>query len=69
VLALKAARARGARLTLVAPPARVRRMLAVTGLDTVFELGETFGSFGRSDRSGCSDVLYASEPPTSALAV
>lgn len=38
VLALRAARDRGLRLILVAPPPRVERMLSVTRLDTVFEL-------------------------------
>ena len=38
VLALRAARDRGLRLRLVAPPPRVERMLSVTRLDTVFEL-------------------------------
>ncbi|OFW03888.1 MAG: hypothetical protein A3I61_07540 [Acidobacteria bacterium RIFCSPLOWO2_02_FULL_68_18] len=58
VLALRAARERGARLTLVAPPARVRRMLAITRLDTVFELCgseaelRTFGRWKRSQPFG-----------------
>lgn len=38
VLALAAARARGRRLTFVAPPPRVQRLLALTRLDTVFEV-------------------------------
>jgi anti-sigma B factor antagonist len=38
VLALRAAREHGGRLTLVAPLPRVRRMLAVTRLDTVFDV-------------------------------
>lgn len=38
VAALHAARDRGARLTFVAPPPRVRRLLSVTQLDTVFDL-------------------------------
>jgi anti-anti-sigma factor len=37
-LALHAARDRGGRLTLVAPPPRVQRLLSITRLDTVFEL-------------------------------
>ena len=41
VMALRAARVCGGRLALVAPPPRVRRMLAVTRLDTVFEVCAT----------------------------
>jgi anti-sigma B factor antagonist len=41
VVAMKTLRLHGGRLTLVAPPARVARMLAVTGLDTVFERCDT----------------------------
>ena len=62
VLARQAARDRGAQLTLVAPPPRVRRLLSVTRLDTVFDVYGSeaalcpafgpFGSFERSDRSG-----------------
>lgn len=38
VAALRAARAHGGRLALVAPPPRVQRLLSITRLDTVFEL-------------------------------
>ena len=41
VLALQTVRGHGGRLTLVAPPARVARMLSVTRLDTIFERYET----------------------------
>jgi anti-sigma B factor antagonist len=41
VVAMKTLRLRGGRLALVAPTPRVARMLAVTGLDTVFERFET----------------------------
>jgi len=41
VVAMKALRRRGGRLALVAPAPRVARMLAVTGLDAVFERCET----------------------------
>ena len=37
VVAMKALRGRGGRLALVAPAPRVAKMLAVTGLDAVFE--------------------------------
>ena len=49
VLALRAAHDRGARLTLVAAPLRVRHLLTVTRLDTVIDVTESFGpteSFG-----------------------
>ncbi|MBI3048721.1 MAG: STAS domain-containing protein [Acidobacteria bacterium] len=45
VLALRTARERGGRLTLVAPPPRVRRMLAITRLDTVFDVCSTETEF------------------------
>ena len=41
VLAMKTLRLHGGRLRLVAPSARVARMLAVTGLDRVFERCDT----------------------------
>jgi len=41
VVAMKALRHRGGRLALVAPAPRVAKMLAVTGLDAVFERCET----------------------------
>jgi anti-anti-sigma factor len=46
LLALRAAHDRGAHLTLVDPPPRLRRMLAITRLDTVFDMTESCGSFG-----------------------
>ena len=77
VLALRAARDRGLRLRLVAPPPRVERMLSVTRLDTVFELCGSeaelppafgsFGSFGRSDRSGEAEASIGSGSLSSTL--
>ena len=65
VLARQAARDRGARLMLVAPPPRVRRLLSVTRLDTVFDLREgecelawSFGAFGSFERADRPDVQF-----------
>jgi len=77
VRALRLARDHGARLTLVAPPPRVRRMLAVTRLDTVFEMNEGFGPFGsfgpfacgRWDRSADAATALEADGLGSALAV
>lgn len=53
VLALQAARDRGGRLTLVAPPPRVQRLLSVTRLDTVFDLcGSEAELHARRDTAG-----------------
>jgi anti-anti-sigma factor len=62
VLALRAAHDRGARLTLVAPPPRVRRMLAITCLDKVFEIKSSFGGSDRSERSGPRFPILRSSP-------
>lgn len=64
--ACSAARAHGRRLTLVAPPPRIRRMLALTRLDTVIEITTASGSPARPApaRRGSSPVRPDTAPLT-----
>ena len=62
VCALNIVRARDGRLILLAPPPRVARLLAITRLNTVFEI------CGSEDELMHSFALFASLPSYSALA-
>jgi anti-sigma B factor antagonist len=59
VVARETVRRHGGRLTLVAPPSRVARMLCVTRLDTVFELSETDAALARPEGSRTTYSLSA----------